>query len=261
MKKICNFQIINKNNYSTKQCKNKTKNDSLYCYIHIKHTQDIIYPDITNNSLDINFLDNNYSYTLMGLYDSWAEINKNDIIYMDGEYWNIDILTSHFTNQLNNSNMENPYPSYPSSPFNRKPFTVSSLTILKNKLKELKRPINIALKLLVSIEIDTLQTIYNDVSNNNNNFSQNILDLLESKYRYMLINNKNSQDAYVGLWVKNNIKFSPFEKLYNKLKNMPYQVIINEHIILNPDRIVIEKKMGEYIQNIDMYDKKYCELL
>ncbi len=249
---ICSAQIINKTGV-TRQCKNKCKID--YCHIHSK--LQIVTP--IKNHIDITLLDEKFKHNLMGMYESWNEVDKNEIICMDDDYWEIDTITSHFTYHLNNSNMENPYPIYPNSPFNRKIFSVNSLIILKNKLKELKKPVNIALKLLLNQSYETLQSIYQNI--NINNFSNDLLELFKSKYRYMLINSKNSQDIYTGLWVQNKMPLTQFEKLYESLNNMPYQLIVNSYIVTNNARSVVEKKMLLCKTNFNMLDKKFCEIL
>jgi hypothetical protein len=264
-KLTCGHQIKTPNG-DIRYCKNKCNNyNNNYCHVHIK-----LYTKIQNQvlfdnlqllklqSMDTQFLDEHFSYTLMGLYNSWDDMDKNEIVCIDGEYWNIYIILSHFTQQLNMSSMENPYPIYPNSPFTRKLYSIESLTILKNKLKELKLPINIALKLLLSQPIDKLQLIYNDVDQNN--YSEKLLELLNFNYRYMLINSKNSQNIYMGFWVHNKMPLEPFEKLYNKLKNMPYQIIVNGYIVINNQRDIIERKMEKCVNKYDIHDKKFCEI-
>lgn len=254
---ICSALIIDKYG-TTRQCKNKCKN--IYCHKHLK-LQNVntkfIDENLKSQNINTTFLDENFKHNLMGMYESWTEINKNEIICMDDEYWDIDMITAHFTYQLNNSNMENPYPIYPNSPFNRKMFSVDSLIILKNKLKELKRPVNIALKLLLIQPYDTLQSIYDNISTNN--FS--LVELLQNNYRYMLINSKNSQDIYTGLWVQKKMPCTQFEKLYEYLNNMPYQLITNGFIVTNTGRNIVKNKMELCITNYCMLDKKFCETL
>src|SRR5579885_2471671 len=42
------------------------------------------------------FLDNNYRYTLMELYDSWSKVKLENQIKINSEYWDIEILSNHF---------------------------------------------------------------------------------------------------------------------------------------------------------------------
>jgi hypothetical protein len=254
IKLTCNHQIKAPNGI-IRNCKNKVKT-SEYCHIHMKLSQIKIPTEML--SIDIQYLDENFNYTLMGLYNSWNDMDKGEILYMDREYWNVHIIISHFTQQLNMSSMENPYPIYPNSPFTRKPFSVGSLIILRDKIKRLGIPINIALKLLLSQSIGNLQLIYDNI---NNSTSNKLLELFETNYRYMLINSKNSQNVYTGFWVSENFPLTQFEKFYNELKTVPYQTVINGYIMLNNERNIIENKMTRCKNKFNIYDKKFCELI
>ena len=44
------------------------------------------------------FLDSYYDYTLMGLHNSWREIKLYNQIFIDNEYWDINIITNHISN-------------------------------------------------------------------------------------------------------------------------------------------------------------------
>lgn len=241
----CNKLLVDKNGYA-RNCKLKCKNGEKFCHKH-KNTVNI----------DIKMLDNDYIHNLLGLYDSWGDMDINDIILMDGEYWNIEIIASHFTRQLNNSNMENPYPIYPNSPCNRKHFSVESLVNLKNKLVTNNKKVNISLKLLLNQNVEILNEIYDNVDKHS--FSSDILNLFKENFRFMLINNKNSQNIYNGLWVNKNEKLTKFELLYKKLSDMPYQIIMHDFILVNIGRDEISDKMDKCGNDYNMFDKKVCE--
>lgn len=253
---ICSAQIIDKN-MNKRQCKNKCKNDR-YCHIHLKNKIEkvaTVQPQpiqLPPTQPIIQFLDDNFKHNLMDMYNSWSEIDSNEIVLMDNEYWPVTIIINHFTFQLNNSNMENPYPTFPNCPFNRVNFTVSALLNLKSKLSLLKKPINIALKLFLIQSEETLQNLYSDVDNNS------LTDLLKNNLRYMLINTKNSQDLYTGFWVSLSMKYTTFERLYIFLNSMPYQIILNGYIMENINRNIIQTKMETCITNYDMFDNKFC---
>jgi hypothetical protein len=155
--------------------------------------------------------------------------------------------------------MENPYPIYPNSPFNRKIFSVNDLMTLGKKLKELKKPVNIALKLLLNQPYEILQTIYENIGVNN--FSTDLVELLKNNYRYMIINSKNSQDIYTGFWVQKQMPYTQFEKLYESLNNIPFQIIMDGYIVMNNGRNIIKNKMEKCMTNHNMLDKKFCEFL
>ena len=254
IKLTCNYQIKAPNGI-VRNCKNKVKTNE-YCHVHMKLSLTKIPTEIL--SIDTQYLDTHFDHTLMGLYNSWNDMDKEEIIYMDDEYWNVHIIISHFTQQLNMSSMENPYPIYPNSPFTRKPFSIGSLIILMNKIKELGIPINSTLKLLLTQSTNNLQLIYDNISNSTSN---ELLELFKTNYRYMLINSKNSQNIYTGFWVGKNLPLTQFEKFYNELKTVPYQIIINGYIMLNNDRNIIQNKMDKCKNKYYLSDKKFCELI
>lgn len=242
---LCNKLLVDKNGYA-RNCKLKCKNGNKFCHKH----KDTI-------NIDIQMLDNNFKHNLLGLYDSWGDMDINDIILMDDEYWNIEIIASHFSRQLNNSNMENPFPIYPNSPSNRKLFSVDALVKLKNKLVANNKKVNISLKLLLNQPTTKLNSIYNSVDKYN--FSCELLLLFKENFRFMLINNKNSQNIYTGLWVNKNDKLTKFELLYKKLNNMPYQIIMDDFILVNVGRDEISNKMDKCHNEYNIFDKKVCE--
>ena len=138
----CMSFVLNKNDKSKRRCEKRCKNSD-FCFVHLKKKQyyEILLENVNDNinnkndNIDmftniedkISFLNNNYSHTLMQLCDSWNDVNISDWIIVDDEYWDINILVNVITYQLNNSTMENPYPTFPNNPFNRKLFTVESL--------------------------------------------------------------------------------------------------------------------------------------
>jgi hypothetical protein len=227
----------------------------------------LIEDDILNNlSKKINdknqYLDNEYNHNLMSIYDSWSETNFSDQIFIDGEYWDINILANIITYQLNNTTMENPYPSYPNNPFNRKPFTPEAISIIKTKIIKLNKCIHITLKALLSQSKKYIEKIYNSITISNKLHSQNLSDLLKKKFRFMIINNKNSQNLYNGIWVPKKYPQTEFEIIYNSLKNMPYQIIYLGNIIENPQRQYISYNLSLYKGcDIDLLDNKFCEKL
>ena len=74
----------------------------------------------------------------------------------------------------------------------------------------------------------------NDINNINNN---NIIDIFNTKLRFQIINELDSQDNYIGKWIDKNIELSNFENLYNEWKNIsPYLGCINNNMIPNPHK-------------------------
>ena len=217
---------------------------------------------ITNIKNRVNFLNNNYNYTLMYMYDSWSEIDFSHQILIDNEYWHIDILINNITQQLNNSTMENPYPTYPNNPFNRIPVTPNSILKIKQRITVLQKQIHIGLKLFLSQSNESLDEMYNAALNSNDLFSPQILALFNKNLRFMIINSKNSQDSYIGIWVHQKYPMTNFEILYTHFKNMPYQIMHHGYVINNPQRAFFSNKLASIREDqIGINNKKFFELL
>lgn len=198
----------------------------------------------------------------MQMYDSWNEINFSNQILISDEYWNIDILINVITQQLNNSTMENPYPTYPNNPFNRIPFTPKSLLKIKQRIIISQKQIHITLKLFLSQSEHLLDDMYNMALCSDDLFSSTILALLNKNLRFMIINSKNSQDSYIGLWVHKVYPLTNFETLYAHLKNIPYQIMHHGYVINNPQRVFFLNKLSLLREdNIGTNDKKFCEFI
>jgi hypothetical protein len=139
-------------------------------------------------------------------------------------------------------------------------YSVNALLELRDKLILLGYSTNICLKLLLTQEERVINDIYDGVSVYDN-FSEGLLNLFNINFRYMLLNCKNSQDVYIGMWLYKESAFTQFEILYNILNTVPYQTLIGSYIVMNRDRMDIEMKMNNCVTNIDPFDKKFYELL
>lgn len=262
--KQCMSDIIDKNG-EKRQCKNKSKTN--FCRHHNKEVQNNIieekyvepYIDPMSN---IEYLNSTYKHNLLDLYNSWDEIEISRRIMISNEVWDIDILIKHMTNQLNNSNMENPYPIFPSNPFNRKLFTIEDLQILNNRIKTLNIKVNIALKILLTQPEKKLNIYYEEALNNSTGFSSNLLEILKKNLRFMLLHEKNSQNSYIGMWVLSNFPLTTFEKLYKQLLNIPYQYIIDNNVYDNPYRemLLVEFELYHF-DEYNMFDDQFLEYL
>lgn len=234
-----------------RKCKIKVKNNDIFCHIHNK---------IKNKSY-INY-DIDFKHNLMNLYTSWSEIDKSEHITLDSEPWPIHIIISTITHQLNNSNMENPYLIYPNNPFTRKPFSPESLLILSQKIKELKIKIHITLKLLLEQPITTITRFYNESLLNLDRHSILLMALLCNHLRFMTINYKNSQNNYIGFWVRKNKKKTEFETVYANFNNAPYQIIHRGEILSNPYREHLKYLLKTLPVDESLpTDDEYCEYL
>lgn len=209
-------------------------------------------------------LDAKFYHNLLGIYDSWNDVELKNHIKVDKEYWPVDILLNHFSQQLNNSTMELQYPIYPTNPYTRQTFSVDALLKIKNRIKLLKIRVNVALKVFLNLPEKTLTQIYKDAMCSQNRHSHLLTRHLETYLRFKLINCKNSQFNYVGYWVRKTLPTSPFEMIYKDYRNAPYQMYDRYHdmIINNPYRIRIEKTINDMQPEIfDISNCIICELL
>lgn len=160
------------------------------------------------------YLDENFIHHLMYIKESWSEVKYKIRLDNSGQecWWDLEILLLHFAEQLNISCMSNPSPQWPSNPFNRQPFTKSQLLKLSTQIKELKIPVNYLIKELFNY----LQTKFRYVPIEK--FTACFIAYVNHNYRYKLINYLDSQDNYIGYWVKKNESFTLFERRYNEFK-------------------------------------------
>lgn len=179
-------------------------------YISNKNTEKfikIIQDKINNRN---NILDEKYKHNLMMLYDSWSEVPLMYQIKLNNEWWELTSILQHITQQLNQSDMENPFPMYPSNPFTRGSFEKSSIINIKNTVNAFKININIVLECFLNT--------------NTNTNTNNLINIFSKKLRFKLINNKNSQNCFIGKWVPKNMPLSQFETTYELWKDTPYQI-------------------------------------
>lgn len=215
-----------------------------------------------DNIVNTNELNRKYKHNLLDLYNSWDEIELSQRIIFANEVWVVNLLINHITNQLNHSNMENPYPIYPSNPFTRKLFSVMNLLTLKNRIISLHIKINLSLKILLSQTEKTLMIYYEEATANLTNFSSSLLDTLRKHLRFMLLHEKNSQSSYIGIWAPLNYPLTSFEKFYKQFTNIPYQLIIDDDIYDNPYRELLKREFELFpFEDYDIFDNQFCGFL
>jgi len=252
------------------QCNRQKLINSDFCRYHKKTA--IYFPnkaniDIVNkpivHDISVETLDNSFSETLFGMYDSWGEIPKQYWIKLNNRWWDIRILANIFSEQLCTSEMQKPKPSYPHDPFNRKNFTPDDLTVFKDMCSSLDMTVYIGLKhFLLSDYFD----MYLQEYGSSHTVSSMIIDRLEMYLRYKLINNKNSQDSYIGLWVPKEEPLSNFESLYIKYDNIPMQIISYNYyygqlLVDNPARKNMKTFIDALPQENSVIESKYLVLI
>lgn len=254
--------ISYKNKNSNIRCTRNMKNGSLCCGYHKACKNlflDILKYNFSNNDLErlqtikqniklyklhkfirdnyYNYLDNKYSEYLINGELSWCEIESKYRFFINHELWDIRFLINHFSTQLNNSMSSEPSPKLPNNPFNRILYNYEILKKLKNRIH--------ILNIEIPIQLDELFKLNkNDYYNliKKEDYKYELINRFMKNLRYQIINEKDSQNNYIGIWIKKNTCFSNFEHLYNEWKDIsPYIASINNIMIPNPEKIFFEE--------------------
>lgn len=199
--------------------------------------------DKLNNYLNINF-----KHNLMYLKDTWADVKYKYQIDSNGKegWWDLEMLLIHFAEQLNAASMSNPSPQWPSNPFNRIPYSKIQLLELGKHLVNLKLKINCILKQLILYLNEKIgQTLLI------NKFPMDFMKFIETKYRYQLLNNKDSQGNYIGHWVMNNTPLSLFENRYKE-----YLLITPSEYDSDDDELVETDEYNFYLDILNHMPKE-----
>lgn len=263
------------NQHPDQQCIRDAIKDRDFCkyhlrsHIYMKHPKSIIAPNWKLNwcvikllnKLDqsIKFLDKKYDYGLLGMQTSWKEVPFVYWIKIGKDWWDIRLLVNTFTIQLNQSELEEPFAVYPTNPYTRQPLKVSELMILRDKLIDIKLPVNSSFKIFINTSKKLLMECYRSFVKNRYNASQKIISILNTKLRFRIINCKNSQSDYCGLWVSKKQKKTQFELIYQKFRLTPLQIVNINHVTNditikeNPEKIRLAKLLNKFsVDNINI---------
>lgn len=214
----------------------------------------------------IEYLDREYNHCLLGINDSWKEIPIIYWHYCDNMWWDIRTLCKMITSQLNQSEMEKPYPIFPENPFTRKRINVDDLKKLYDKIKLVMDcandniseriidtfgyisnkilPIHITLDTFLRFSQKTLMILRD--TETQYDLSTTIVDRFSQTMRYRMINQKDSQGRYRGYWVRKSEKMTKFEQCFDEI--VTYTIISNNiRIVLNTQHY---RKMFELLENI-----------
>lgn len=172
-----------------------------------------------------HYMDENYLHGLFGISFSWNEVPFVYWIYLDSVWWDIRTLLGTLAFQLNQSEYEKPFPTYPENPFTRKLFDVNDLIILRNSIKRLRKSkidvnVNMAVDCFLSCGRQKLKKFC--TITDKYNMSMQIITEFFNTMRYKIINYTNSQGCYCGYWVKKDELPSLFEQNYEKFKTLYY---------------------------------------
>jgi hypothetical protein len=200
----------------------------------------------SDGEIDYMELDKISSETLLGIYTSWQEIPKIYWLQLNNRWWDIRILADLISNQLCTSEMETPKPTYPHDPFDRRNFTYTEILKIKQKCIDLKMRIYIGMRVLLN---NISRVILSDEYGTSQETMMSIIKVLQTSLRYKLMNSKNSQECYTGIWVQQYEPKSYFEKMHIQYDSLPIQNIAfdmyyNEMVIIdNPARILAQKML------------------
>jgi hypothetical protein len=203
---------------------------------------DNISKKIKSNTEELN---KSHMFSLIGLNQSWDIVPPLFRICLGKNWWNITTIINHFTQQLNESKMENAYPAYPSNPFNRMVIPVDELLKLKQRIIHLDIKINIAFKIFLQGTNADFKIFYEEATNNFDGHSKSIINYFNQKLRYKLINCTDSQNSFMGFWTKKYTPKSIFEIIFEEWKNTPYQIYSDMHggIDDNPRKFYLYTKL------------------
>lgn len=247
-----------KNKHSNIRCGYKSKSNTLLCGYHKRGTTklyiDLLSYNLTSDNLkqlyilkkkiygkriyslltknnDHTFLDKKYSTYLITGDSSWQDIPKKYRIYLNkNELWDIRFLVNYFATQLNCSNSSMPSPQLPKNPFTRKIYSYKNLLKFKNKLDTL-HDIVIPIQLKIFLQSKITEFIINESP------SYKLTEYFKTQLRYKILNEKDSQDNYIGKWIDKNVNMSTFENLYHEWNNIPpYIASIGNIMIPNPEK-------------------------
>ena len=195
--------------------------------------------------IQVSQLDNTSIHKLFTMKDSWSEVPFEDRIKLSDGWWDIKFILNHFTQQLNNTDMENSNPIYPSSPLTRKVYTYEDMLKIKTRIENLKYSINIALRTLLVSPITNIKMWYEECVKNNTNYTPLLLNYLTNILRFRIINYKDSQDCFTGYWVNKEEPCSEFETLYRNYQYEHFQIFdpVYNLFVINPTREELYFKM------------------
>lgn len=177
---------------------------------------DIVANELQKNiDVHVEYLNENYEFGLFGINSSWKEVPLSKWFLLGENWWNIEMLLKSMTTQLNQTEMENPYPHYPINPLTREKLTVESILEIKRICTENNIKMDIVLNRFIHFERRILDRLYK--SKNETSEITTIINEFLKTMRFRMINYTNSQNLYCGRWVDKNEEKSQFEKVFDKL--------------------------------------------
>jgi hypothetical protein len=201
-------------------------------------------------------LDKFYKENLLSIMESFKEIEIKNIILIDNKPWDINLLLDLWGNAICSTEMQNPLPVFPANPFTRKNISIKDFKNISNMIEFLKIKLYEPLKYLF-INCEKVFNYKVDGYNTNKLLSQHLIKIINEKYRFRLLNIKNSQDCYIGIWVNKDYSMSDFEVFFDYYDKIPIQIQnAFGSIYDNPEKTQIKYLLDNYPKenSISIYD-------
>lgn len=194
----------------------------------------------------VKLIDKYNNENLLNIYENFNEVQLEHLIYLDNKIWDINLLIDLWANFLCSTEMQNSSPIFPSNPFTRKNINSEDVKNIINSLKFNKIKIYSPLKYLLLNFNRVIDN--NDVKyNTDNKLKRKIANLLEEHFRFRLLNIKNSQDNYIGIWVDKYFPLSDFEVFFDYYDKLPIQAEnIYGEIVDNYEKIQTKNLLDNY---------------
>lgn len=166
-------------------------------------------------------LNNNFQFSLLGMNDNWTEVPFIYWYFLDDSWWDIRTLISTITSQINQTELENPFPIYPENPFTRNKISISCLKLLLKEINILQLHIHISLMTFLNFDDKILNELYEE--NDQRNITDKVVSIFSKTLRFKMINYRDSQGRFCGYWVDKGTPISFFEETYREIiKNVVY---------------------------------------
>lgn len=177
------------------------------------------------------YLDEKFPHCLLGINQSWKEIPFVYWINIDDMWWDIRSLVKIFSQQLNQSELEKPFPIFIENPFTRTKIKLNDIRNLERHVSRLlKSNCDINIHIAVKKFIDMSDRQLNNILNSDSQYTESskIINIFNKDMRFRMINYKDSQGRYCGYWVDDTTPLSAFEECYNEI--ITSSIIFNNEI-------------------------------
>lgn len=201
-----------------------------------------------------------YHENLLYIYDKFAEIPEKYLVIINKKVWDVRILLDLWGNLLCSAEMQNPSPVFPHDPFTKKNINLCDINNILKCVNQNKLNVYAPLKYLLLNYNNIVFELNIPEFGGSFELTRKIINILKERFRFRLINKKNSQDNYTGIWLDKNYPLSDFEVFFEYYDKMSIQIqTAFGDIVDNYEKIQLKKLLDNYpIENIiiDSYYEK-----